>query len=200
MQMATAAYRSSLPPDAARNAALGALVAAGWKLTPRQPLPRSTAFTVASNARVQEMYCLDDDAAVVNATAMDGVTYVQVQVSRGTADGATFNNGCNAPPLRPSMAGAFTGNIYSLLQYLPTLDAPADPASGRPVQMTLGSSNPGGRPTESMVRFTVKDSAANVARHNRAGSPMPAGTAPAPRARPGTRKPPRIRGCMPPCR
>jgi len=152
-----AVYRTGIAPDAARTAAREALTAGGWKLHSDERMYDTNVFTSGSSPTSGETYCREGKPAGLNASALDGVTYVVLTVTRN-ADAAGYNT-CNQPP-RPMRA------VAGLDQYMPKLELPPDPATRQPVSLRSGG---GGSSSETSRRasagFTLKDSVANVARH-----------------------------------
>lgn len=148
----TAAWRSSLAPDAARSAAAAALKAAGWEL--RQPFgPAVVAFVSPETQSLAQPACRDGGLVNFTASAMDGATYVLFTIQRGNP-GTTV---CNQPA-RPMMTTGFE-------QYTPRLEMPPDPATGTAVRQQGSNTSSGGGSMSTGVEFMVKDSPGNVARH-----------------------------------
>lgn len=150
----TAAWRSSLTTEAAREAATNALIASGWEIR-SLGTTRNGGFK-ASFIPVPRMACRDGNAVDVNAGAMDGATYLQLVVRRG------MNSLCNQP------TQAFRINTGGLGEYLPRLDLPA--AAGPAINLNGGAS--GGNGSSGAVRwaseamdFVVPDSIDSLARH-----------------------------------
>jgi hypothetical protein len=155
----SAVYRSSLAPEAARTAAVGALAAAGWKLHTVRDSAGSNVFA-AENLQGGDTYCREDQPVTVTASALDGVTYVVLAVPRNVDKGAGFRTACDQPPQTIARAES------TLDQYLPRLELPRDPATGRPVAAQgMGGGEGGDAKRRMNVSFTLKDSADNVARH-----------------------------------
>ncbi|HTP38100.1 MAG TPA: M56 family metallopeptidase [Steroidobacteraceae bacterium] len=151
----SAVYRSSLPPDAARTIASGALTAGGWKLQFDSPGMGSGVFVSGSSGGLgygSETYCRAGQPVSMSASALDGVTYVILSVNRNQPAG--FGNPCD----QPQRVGHYTNGFD---QYLPKLELPRDPATGQPVAVRAS----GGSGDGANVGFMLKDSAANVARY-----------------------------------
>lgn len=153
-------YRSNLAPDAARAAAVGVLTAGGWRLQSDDRFYSTTNLFVSGNSQPGgETYCREGRSVRVMASALDGVTYVVLSVSR-TDSSAGFTNACDQPPQ------SVARSTSPLDEYMPTLELPRDPATGQPVAMRSGG---GGSSGDSKRRanasFTLKDSVDNVARH-----------------------------------
>lgn len=154
-----AVYRSSLAPDAARVAAVGALTAAGWQLR-AQGAPFITKVFVSDNAsRFGETYCREGMPVMVTANVLDGVTYVVLSVSRRTDSSLGSGNACDQP------ARPVPRNTSALDPYLPQLALPPDPSTAQPVAMNGSSSSGGNMSSRVSVTFTVADSLDGVARH-----------------------------------
>ena len=147
----TAAWRSRLAPDAARAAATTALAASGWEIL--QQLAGLRVFGTAA-AQFPQRLCRDGKTVSVNASAMEGVTYLLLTIPRGNGDGACSQS---ARPAALSNSG--------FEPYLPQLELPADPASGAVAPFGSGGSSSSTSLFSARVEFTIRDSAANVARH-----------------------------------
>ena len=153
----SAVYRTNLDPDAARVAAVGALVASGWKRHTNDHFPTRNVFVSADFPAVSETYCREDRPLGVRTSALDGVTYV---VLARTDAGAGINNACNQPPQQ------FARTPSPFDEHTPTLALPQDPATGQPAAMrgsTGGSSGNGSR--RASASFALKGSAQGVASH-----------------------------------
>lgn len=150
----SAAWRSSLAPEAARVAAGAALTSSGWQVHP----PRGISVFTSAASPFSQTACRDSKAVNFNASAMDGVTYVLVTLRRGDTSGDAI---CNQPASRPFSTG--TG----MEPHLPQLDLPVDPATGVAALLRRadsgGSSNSGTHLAQ--AEFTIRDSAGNIARH-----------------------------------
>jgi hypothetical protein len=149
----TAAYRSSLAPDAARTATITALTASGWEVRPAMGM--GTSVFTSSAAPVTQPACREGKPVNVTVNAMNGVTYVLFAVQRGN------NNSICNQPVRPEMMMAGS----AIARHMPRLDMPADPATGAAARMqSLGSSGMGDSAINVRLEFSVKDSAGNLAR------------------------------------
>lgn len=155
-----AVYRTSLAPASARGLVADALKSTGWapKESPGMPPP----VFLSANARpVTETYCRANAAIRLTASSLDGVTYVSLSTNQVSAG---FTNECNrpSPPMQSAANGA---GIFDA--DLPALELPRDAATGRTVLGREGGSsgNNGSASRSSSASFTLKDSAANVARH-----------------------------------
>lgn len=146
-----AAWRSNLAPEAARNAAADALVASGWQV---QSLLGAVRTVFRSATPMSQIACRDGTPVTINASAMDGVTYVMLNMQRGGNMAA-----CNQP-VRPALASGSA--MYALL---PVLDLPQDPRTGRAVSPGGGGTSTSGDAVSARTEFTITDSATNVARH-----------------------------------
>lgn len=150
----TAAWRSSLAPDAARTAAANALTASGWQMQARPGMGFSV-FNSTATLALSQPACREGKPVNLNANAMDGVTYVTIAIQRGNNNDTTCNS-----PFR--MASASTTGLE---KFMPRLELPADPATGaRPRMQSSGAGSSAGA-HNARVEFTVKDSPANVARN-----------------------------------
>lgn len=151
----TAAWRSSLPLEATREAATNALTASGWEIRSLGTI-RNGGFK-ASFIPVPRMACRDGKTVDVNAGAMDGATYLQLVVRRGMV-----NSICNQPAQALRIA---TGGLG---EYLPRLDLPA--AAGPAMNLNGGASSStgsgvGSRWASTAMDFVVPDSIDSIARH-----------------------------------
>jgi hypothetical protein len=149
----TAAWRSSLAPDAARTAAANALTASGWQMQARFGVGFSV-FNSTATLPASQPACRDGKPVNLNAMAMDGVTYVTITIQRGSNNESTCNS-----PFRMGAAST-TG----LEKFMPSLELPADPATGARPRIQSGRGGFAGT-LNAQVDFTMKDSPANVARH-----------------------------------
>ncbi|MEO8315792.1 MAG: hypothetical protein ABI645_13490 [Pseudomonadota bacterium] len=149
----TAAWRSSLSPDAARAATASALTASGWEVRPMPGIGMSVFNSAA--APPSQSACRDGKAVNMNAAAMDGVTYVTFGIQRGA-----INNSICSSPFRaaPALNPGFE-------RYMPRLAMPVDPATGAPARMQGGGSSARAGSASSRTEFSAKDSAGNIARH-----------------------------------
>jgi hypothetical protein len=150
----TAAWRSSLVPDAARNAMTTALTASGWAMQPQ----RGTGFSVFSSSSTPTVWqaaCRDGKPVSLSAVAMDGVTYVTISIQRGNNNDLTCNSQMRMP----------VTNATGLEKYMPHLELPADPATGVAARMGGGGSGSSAGTLNARAEFVLKDSLANVARH-----------------------------------
>jgi hypothetical protein len=154
----SAVYRTSLAPDAARTTAAGALMAGGWKLQSDDRQSGMNVFTSVNSQPVAETYCRDDKPVNILASALDGVTYLVLSISRQTGN-ASLRNACDQPP-QPAVRPAST-----LDKYMPKLELPRDPATGQPVPTSGGGGSSGDVKRRANASFTLKDSADNIARH-----------------------------------
>lgn len=146
-----AAWRSNLAPQAAREAAVGAMTASGWQV--RSPFGAMNAV-FRSDTPMAQIACRDGRQVAINASAMDGVTYVLLNIQPGGNMAA-----CNQS-LRPAFAGG-----SGLEAILPTLDLPLDPGTGVAATYSGGGVSSGGGAMSAQTEFTISDSATNVARH-----------------------------------
>jgi len=155
----SAVYRSTLTPEAARNAAIGALTAAGWKLHATGNIRSSSVFA-AVNMQIGDTYCRDGKQATLTASGLEGVTWVVLSIPRNADRNSGLSLACNNPPQ------AISGTDSTLDAYLPQLELPRDPATGGPV-IALGGGGGINSDTDRRmnVSFTLKDSVDNVARH-----------------------------------
>lgn len=147
----SAAWRSNLAPEAAREATVSAMTASGWQVqSPFGAMNR--VFT--SSTPFAQIACRDGRQVSINASAMDGVTYVMLNIQPGGTMAA-----CNQSP-RPEFVSG-TG----LEAILPTLDLPLDPRTGVAAPYSGGGVSSGGGAMSAQTEFTISDSATNVARH-----------------------------------
>lgn len=146
----TAAWRSSLAPDAARTAALAALAASGWEIRPQPGIG-----PVFGSAQFGQPVCRDGQPVTVTASALGGATYVLMSMPRGN----TGNSVCNQQA-RPAFA---RGN--GLDAHLPRLEMPADPATGEVTSMRSGGTSGGSGAFTAHAEFTTGESVGNIARH-----------------------------------
>lgn len=147
----TAAWRSGLAPEAARAAAATAMTASGWEVRP--PLGMSVFSSAAMP--VTQTACRDGKPVNVNASAVDGVTYVLVTIQRGNTGDSTCS--------RPAPPAFSTGT--GLEPHLPRLEMPVDPATGAAARMQSGGGGSNGGVLRARAEFTARDSAGNIARH-----------------------------------
>jgi|SRR5690606_15135977 len=147
----TAAWRSSLAPDAARAAATAALATSGWEV---RPSPGVAVFG-SSSLLIPQTACREGKPVNVIANAMEGVTYVLLSIPRD----ANSMSVCNQP-VRPTMMSS-TG----LDRHLPRLELPVDPGTGASAVMRSSGTSFGGTSLNARAAFAVRDSAATVARH-----------------------------------
>lgn len=143
----TAAWRSNLSPESARSAAGNALAASGWQVRPDMGLAIRGFFSPSQPLPLTA--CREGVPVNVNVSAMDGVTYVLINIQRDI----NANSVC-AQPMRNALPGMEMGSD------LPRLAVPA----GARVQ----SGNAGGGisgTASASIEFTLSESAGNVARH-----------------------------------
>lgn len=151
------AYRSKLAPAAARAEGLQALAASGWIQNADSDPPFVNVFRSASTPVTGETWCREGQPVAISASAIDGVTYVILSASRNS-NGAGFRNACDQPP-RPLRAASI------LDQYMPALEMPRDPATGRQVSSLGGGGSSGDVKRNANSSFTIRDSIGNVAQH-----------------------------------
>jgi hypothetical protein len=146
----TAAYKTSLTPEAARASAVATLASRGWELQAAMPSIGSGVFN-ASSLPPQQTMCRDKVPVTINANAIDGVTYLNLVINRG-------GNSCDARP-RPASVAA------DLDPYMPKLDMPVDPKTGMEARMR-GSGGGGGTGSRDVrAEFSTSDSVGNVGNH-----------------------------------
>jgi hypothetical protein len=147
----TAAWRSSLAPDATRAATIAALTASGWQVRQQLGGVAMAAFASPGSMSIGQSACREGSAVNFTASSMDGVTYLLFTIQRG----GVLNTTCSQPE-RSIPATGFE-------KFVPHLEMPIDPATGAPARQqgsSAGSSN-GGVTAE--TDFFVKDTAARVA-------------------------------------
>lgn len=145
----TAAWRSSLPYEAARTAAAAALAASGWEL---RTSGMATYVFRSASLQVTQSACRDGQEVGVTSTSMEGVTYVLLRLQRDN-----FGSSCSQP-MRP-------GVITGLEPYLPRLEMPIDPATGQAARMHGSSQGSRSGMVDARAELTIRDSAGNAARH-----------------------------------
>jgi hypothetical protein len=146
----TSAWRSRLAPEVARAGAAAALAASGWEVFPQLGAGMSV-FSVP----IAQTACRDGKPVNVNASAMDGVTYVLITLQRGN----NTNTVCNQASRPPMTTG--TG----LDPHLPRLEIPVDPSTGVAARMQRADTAISGGAVNARAVFTAGDSAGNIARH-----------------------------------
>lgn len=155
----SAVYRTSLPREAARAAMATVLVAAGWKAQPAVGTTFRNIFVSSGLPGMGETYCREGTPVTLDSRVLEGVTYVVL--SRQT--GAGFASTCDRPV--PQIARTAS----PLDEFLPQLELPLDPATGRPVAMRGGGggSSAGGSRwnRRSDVSFRSKESLDSIAGH-----------------------------------
>jgi len=152
MSQVTAAWRSSLPPDAARAAAASALATSGWDVRPTPAM--NSVFRTASMQFAQPA-CRDGKPVNISASAMDGATYVLLRIQRGNIG----NTICDQP-MRPAFN---SGTGFDA--HLPHLEMPVNPANGLEAGMMMsGGSGSSGTAYNAHAEFMASDSAGNIAR------------------------------------
>jgi len=151
----SAVYRTSLDPVPARAAAAGALTAAGWQLRSDSLFRGMNVFVSGIPVAAAQTYCREGIPVSVSAGALDGASYVVLSVPRSKGG---FNT-CEQPlPMRQEHS--------PLDDYLPTLETPLDPATGRPAALRGGGSTGGGGGRQrANASFRLKSSVDAVARH-----------------------------------
>jgi hypothetical protein len=154
----TVVYRTDLSPDAARTAGVQALTAGGWNLHDENRSRSSNVFTSSNSVPNSETFCREGQPVGIAASALDGVTYVALSLSRDTGRVAGFNSVCNQPP-----SSARLGSELDM--YMPTLALPRDPATGQPVAMRGGGWSNGAVKRSGNTSFTTKDAVGNVVQH-----------------------------------
>lgn len=148
----TAAWRSSLAPDAARTAALDSLTASGWQVLPA--LFHASRTFEASSTEISAA-CREGKAFTVTAAEMEGITYTLLTLVRNDMN----------PICKQSLPATPVASFASgLEQYQPHLQMPVDPATGSKIRVQNGGtgSSPGG--ISDRIAFSMKDSAGNIAR------------------------------------
>jgi hypothetical protein len=115
-----AAYKTGLSRDEALAAAMAALAADGWTASPQRMGGGAPFGSITPDQ--PEIVCKDEQAVTVNVNEIDGTTYV----SYGFTTGQVASNCLSDDERRRlGMPGA---------EYMPTLDIPPDPATGRPAR------------------------------------------------------------------
>lgn len=156
----SAVYRTNLPRDAARAAMASALVAAGWKAQPTGFAPTyRNVFVSAGSPGMSERYCREGRPVALTSSVLEGVTYVVLSRQAG----AGITAACGRPS--PQVAGAAS----PLDEFLPRLELPLDPSTGRPVAMRggggVGSTGGSRWNRRSNVSFRFKGSLDSIASH-----------------------------------
>lgn len=151
LTLVSAAWRSSLEPEAARAAAAAALTSSGWDV---RPPPVMGVFTSASMP-VMQTACREGMPVNLNTSAMDGVTYVLVTFQRGSTTGNAI---CDRP------AAAFQ-TIAGLQSQLPQLEMPVDPERQTSARLQGTSMNVSGNMIHAQAEFVIRGPVGNVARH-----------------------------------
>jgi hypothetical protein len=105
-----------------------------------------------------ETWCREGQPVSMSASAIDGVTYVILSASRNANASAGFRNACDQQVRSPFVTSA-------LDQFMPTLEMPRDPATGRQVSARGGGGSNGDAKRNASTSFTIKDSIGNVAQH-----------------------------------
>jgi hypothetical protein len=146
----TAAWRSSLAPDAARTAAASALAAEGWAL---QDSGMATAVFRSALPAMQSA-CRNGQQAGITASTMEGATYVLLTLQRGNDDASACSQ------VRPTQR-----LITGVEAYLPRLDMPIDPATGQVARSNRTDQGSRSGMVDARVEFASRDSSGNVARH-----------------------------------
>lgn len=147
----TAAYRTNLPPNAARDLALKALENDGWQVqSSRAQLGRGVFVTGAS--MFPETACRDGEAVTLTVNAIDGTTYAVYGFSKGS------NRAACDPALQPRVLAA-----GDMREHLPTLTLPHDPLTGAPPQVRNSSGSGAMAEHTARVEFVLNDSVGHVA-------------------------------------
>lgn len=146
-----AAWRASAAPASASQMVIETLTADGG--TAHLMSFGQGVFKGSGGLQPQQQVCRNDRLYTVNSSAMDGVTYVAVQIQRGST----------APCEARLRSFGMTSEITP---HLPELQLPVDPGTGQPARIhgSGGSSSPEGRSTV-RVSFALRDGVANVADH-----------------------------------
>lgn len=154
LSQVTAAWRSTLPPEAARASVAAALTAAGWEVRPIDT--GLSVFAVASGPQ-QQTVCREGRPANVGVSSMDGVTYALIAMQRGNGNS---NSACSPQGYANPLASSGMDRI------VPRLELPTDPSTGAIARQRSGGNGSYSSGTlVSQVRFSVKDSIGNVAGH-----------------------------------
>jgi hypothetical protein len=148
----TAAWRSNLAPDAARDATAGALAASGWEV---RPSPFTGVSVFASRVLpASQLACRAGMPVNFTTSAMDGVTYVMATIQRGN------NNAICTQAVRPSPIAA-----SGMASHVPRLDLPINPETGMAAQPAGESTSQGTGFLNARSEFDSRESAGNIARH-----------------------------------
>lgn len=148
----TAAWRSTLAPDAAQAAAVAALTASGWVVRPVPGMGR--AMFIPPVVQFGPTACRDGRAVNVSAGAMDGTTYVLLNLQRGSSEATP----CSVPERAPAAVGS------AMDPYLPRLEVPADAATGTAARIGSIGSSFGQSAVSSTAEIVSTDSATAIAR------------------------------------
>lgn len=149
----TAAWRTSLAPDAARAATATALTGSGWEVR-SQPGMSMNVFMAAA-MQTSAPACRDGKPLNFTASAIDGTTYVLFTIQRGDN-----GNSICSQPARSGMS--FTTGLE---KYMPRLEMPVDPATGVAALIRGSGAGGGSGGVSARAEFAVQDSLGNVARY-----------------------------------
>lgn len=151
-----AAWRTSLAADAAQAQAVGAMTAQGWTVAQGMGASLGMNVFVGANPSISQTVCRGAQPHAVSAGTIDGVTYVLVAATRGNQ-----NSICNAQ-MRPVMS---LGMDTSLDPWLPKLQLPVDPSTGRQVNALGGGGGGLGSGRQFRTAIETTATAAAVATH-----------------------------------
>jgi len=147
----TAAWRTSLAPDAAQAATATALTASGWEVWPRSGAGLDVFRTPAM--QTWQDACRDGKPVNFTAGAMDGVTYVRFTIQRNS----NYNSACSQ---RAMSARAYATGLE---KYMPHLEMPVDPATGMAARSRGNGTSSADGVVTAEAEFALKDSVGNVA-------------------------------------
>jgi hypothetical protein len=146
----TAAYKTTLAPEAARASAAAVLASRGWEALAGMPSMGNGVFNSTSTP-AQLIVCRDKVPITINANAMDGATYLSLVINRGS-------NTCDGR-MRPAPMAS------DLDPFMPKLDMPVDPKTGIEARMRGSGGGTSNGSREARVEFSTTDSVGNVGNH-----------------------------------
>lgn len=150
----TAAWRTSLDPDAAREATGKALTAAGWEL--REPPTMGMAVFISAAQQMGQTACRAGQPVTYTVSSIDGVRYVLINIQRGTGNQLSVCSQRGFPAMTmPS----------GMEKGLPQLQLPVDPSTGMESRMSSSGASTGGGKVSARVVFASGGSAAAAAQH-----------------------------------
>jgi hypothetical protein len=150
----TAAYRTDLDREAAREIALSALEADGWELQASPQIGITGSVFPSSMPPQPDLMCLGDDMVNLNIDVLDDTTYVTYVFPTSAQ-----NNRCHRDPKSPFRS------VNGVEIYMPQLEFPIDPETGNPPRRGGSGSSGGFNSRQSRTEIRHSASIDELAQH-----------------------------------